>query len=128
MSNREWRGINLVVRSDTETEKELVERDKALHEEILQRGRTFGAMVKFMDLITTFCSVCFVSSLDEVHKIKDAVGGEIYRAFNCGRRGLKYEYLRYEIFKEIRNLFYRNGFIRTILWKRNLFYKNGHIS
>ena len=88
-------------RAATESDKGLMEKDKALHEEIMQKGRTFGAMVRFVDLITTFCSVCFVSSLDEAHKIKDAVGGELFRAFNCGRRGQKTELLRYDWEKAI---------------------------
>ena len=84
-------------RSATESDKGLIEKDKALHEEIVQRGRAFGAMVRFVDLITVFCSVCFVNSLDEAHKIKDTIGGEIFRAFSCGRRGQKTELLRYDL-------------------------------
>ena len=74
-------------RAATESDKGLIEKDKALHEEIIQRGRTFGAMVRFVDIVTHFCSVCFVSSLDEAHKIKDTVGGELLKSLRLWEEG-----------------------------------------
>ena len=78
-----------------ETEKELIEQDNQLNQEVLNAKRTFGALVKFVELLQTFCSVCYLSSLDECHKIKEAVGGQVYRRFGCGRRGQKNKNLRY---------------------------------
>ena len=71
-------------------------------------------MVKFVNIVTTFCSVCFVSALDETHKIKDAINGEYFRAFNCGRRGQKTELLRYE-----NKVIYRHESMIAMLLRNN---------
>ena len=76
-------------------------RDNQLHEEVLQKQRHIGALIRFADLVTLFCSACLVSAWDDVHKVSESAAGAVFRRMSCGRRGPKLQNLRLEFLDDV---------------------------
>ena len=69
--------------------------DADLTEQIHEKQRKLGSMLGFVDLVTTFCSICFTSQWHLSHKVRDEPDGvAIYKKLHRGKRGPKLSNLR----------------------------------